>query len=403
MWNNFSVMAVHFRAQNRWQTCWKIRLRFIWLNVNYRRFAIALLLSVLLHLLLIGQFFVNLSMPQDESSVIEARLVLPPAVLAPLAYAKKTPKKTAAKPVLPAPIVEKEILPATTESEVSASEAMASENITTKNTELEPPSDALPSERTAPLIATDFSPPKELLSDAEDVGLIVNQQAYSYVETDFDVRTEITENVNASAAGKAKIVYQLLPNHVQYQLKSLIEAKGLASLLIPDLLQTSEGAVGSEGLLPEHYLYQFGNKSNKTFNATFDWPNQQLRLHSANGNQMLELPSGTQDLLSFMYQFMFVAPMQNMRLSITNGKKIGTYDYSFEGEETIDTKMGKLNTIHLMRMTAEGEKKTELWLALDYQYVPVKIRETEKQGKVYELIVKRLKTEMPAEAKLTSP
>jgi hypothetical protein len=209
------------------------------------------------------------------------------------------------------------------------------------------------------------------------------------------VRTDIGAKVNASAAGKAKITFQLLPNNKQYKLKSLIQAKGLASLLIPDLLQISEGNLTQSGLQPEHYLYQFGNKANKTFNAYFDWRNQQLSLHSANGDQLLNLPSGTQDLLSFMYQFMFVAPMQSMHLSITNGKKIGSYDYSFEGEEIIATKIGDINTMHLMRIGAESEKKTELWLALDYQYVPVKIRETEKQGKVYELLMTSLKTETP--------
>jgi hypothetical protein len=229
----------------------------------------------------------------------------------------------------------------------------------------------------------------------EESAIAINSQAYHYIETEFDVRTDIGAKVNASAAGKAKITFQLLPNNKQYKLKSLIQAKGLASLLIPDLLQTSEGNLTQSGLQPEHYLYQFGNKANKTFNAYFDWHNQQLSLHSANGDQLLNLPSGTQDLLSFMYQFMFVAPMQSMHLSITNGKKIGSYDYSFEGEEIITTKIGDINTMHLMRIGAESEKKTELWLALDYQYVPVKIRETEKQGKVYELLMTSLKTETP--------
>lgn len=401
MWNNFSLIAVQLRAQSRRQNGWKAQAQSIWKNVNYRRFAVALLLSALLHLLFISQLFeaqlfVDFINHQAERSVIEARLVLPVPALAKQALAPRTLVKAAAqempvKPVLPAP-VEKEILPT----------SIVDPTIVEPTISAKAPTEPTPIDQADLPSITDHFTQAETVKEAENTDLIINQQAYIYVETDFDVHTEITENVNASAAGKAKIVYQLLPNHTQYQLKSLIQAKGLASLLIPDLLQTSEGNVGNEGLQPKHYLYQFGNKANKTFSAHFDWRNQQLNLHSANGNQTLELAKGTQDLLSFMYQFMFVAPMQNMRLSITNGKKIGTYDYAFEGEETIDTKMGKLNTIHLMRMAAEGEKKTELWLALDYQYVPVKIRETEKQGKVYELLVTSLKTEMPTQAKPVS-
>lgn len=385
MWSNFSLID--------WQSLWQ--------NVSYRRLAIALLMSFLLHLFLIGQFYTKLTNMQDERSVIEARLVLPPPVLS-----KELPAK---------PILKDAVKPRKTSANKTSSKKIPPTPIapTPKVPAIEQPapvdrpllSDAMPVDNQTEPTVSDAEAPQVVRSDQvqapddkkiEDAGVVINPNAYRYVETEFDVRTEITEKVDSSSAGKAKIVYQLLSNSEQYHLTSLIQAKGLAALLIPDLLQTSDGFLSNAGLQPEHYLYQFGDKKNKTFSADFDWEHNQLKLHGANGDQILELPEGTQDLLSFMYQFMFVAPLQNMQLSITNGKKISTYVYSFEGEETIETKMGKLATIHLMRVGAEGEKKTELWLALDYQYVPVKIRETDKQGKVYELLASSLKTKLPA-------
>ena len=192
------------------------------------------------------------------------------------------------------------------------------------------------------------------------------------------------------------MLYERAADGEHYHLNSVMQAKGLVALFIPDLLQTSDGKLVASGLQPQHYLYQFGDKKNKTFSADFDWPAKTLRLQSATEVKELPLVDGTQDLLSFMYQFMFVPPLQNMQLAITNGKKLGIYDYSFEGEETIPTKIGQLSTIHLMRQGDAGDDKTELWLALDYQHVPVKIRKTEKKGKVYELLVTSLKTEKPA-------
>ena len=41
------------------------------------------------------------------------------------------------------------------------------------------------------------------------------------------------------------------------------------------------------------------------------------------------------------------------------------------------------------------EDKTELWLALDYQYIPVKIRKTESDNKVYELLATRININRP--------
>jgi hypothetical protein len=396
MWNKFNLIGLH----TFWQS--------IWQNVSYRRLATALLLSVFLHFLIINQFFIDSINPQDQHSIIEARLVLPPA-LTRLAFPKpallkKIPKKIITKPNPPALAASEPTIPTTETTALSdamptnqADAPNISDDYTQGLATIAQKTDAQETknkETKTKVTETQVTETQESVAQLpEESGIAINSQAYHYIETEFDVRTDLDAKVNASAAGKAKIIFQLLPNNKQYKLKSLIQAKGLASLLIPDLLQISEGNLTQSGLQPEHYLYQFGNKANKTFNAYFDWRNQQLSLHSANGDQLLNLPSGTQDLLSFMYQFMFVAPMQSMHLSITNGKKIGSYDYSFEGEEIIATKIGDINTIHLMRMAAEGEKKTELWLALDYQYVPVKIRETEKQGKVYELLMTSLKTE----------
>jgi hypothetical protein len=76
---------------------------------------------------------------------------------------------------------------------------------------------------------------------------------------------------------------------------------------------------------------------------------------------------------------------------MTNGKRLRTYAYSFEGEETITTKLGELKTIHLLKGSGD-EEKTEIWLATDYQYLPVKIRKTEKDGTVIEQVVTNILT-----------
>ena len=245
----------------------------------------------------------------------------------------------------------------------------------------------------APASETQQSTPlNEAEQAADDEKIEINPNVYQYVSTSFDVYTDKEPALGSSPVGAANIVFTQLPNSPQYHIKSLIQPKGLASLLVPDLLQTSEGEISNTGLQPKQYLYQFGENKNKTYRAEFDWQAKQLSLHSAKGSQILGLAVGTQDLLSFMYQFMFLQPLQKTQMTITNGKKVGEYSYSFEGEEVIETKIGTLNTVHLLRASGESDKKTELWLALDYQYVPVKIRETEKDGKVYELIVSSLKT-----------
>ena len=218
-------------------------------------------------------------------------------------------------------------------------------------------------------------------------------KAYRTVETLFDVRTDINASPTQSAAGSASIVFKLDDDGIHYQIESLIEPKGFAALFIADLTQTSRGLVSTHGLQPQQYDYAFGNKADKTYRASFDWINGLLKLQSSKGVKQVPLKVGAQDLLSFMYQFMYAAPSADLQVMMTNGKKLASYDYRFAGEEVIQTKMGELNTIHLARTKATEDEKTELWLALDYRYAPVKIRKIEKNGKVYELLATQIKTE----------
>jgi hypothetical protein len=362
-----------------WINRYWIKLKSLCQDTSYRKLVLALGLSLLLHLFLIGKFGFNLPNLSEQYNLIDVRLMLPkilPNSAQNLAVVKKPVAKQAKLNKATEPKEEKSV-----ESLAPLSQQSA------QPTELPPVDAAIPIEPSE-IVQADAE------SQREVPDLTAKPEPYQYVESEFDIYTDKDDVPNRSITGDAKVVYQRLPNAEQYQIKSLIQARGLASLVIPDLLQTSDGYLDGVGLQPVHYLYQFGHKKDKTFSADFNWESKKLVLKSENGVEKLDLPNGTQDLLSFMYQFMFVPPMQNMQLNITNGRKLGLYDYSFEGEEVISTKMGYLKTFHLLRSGEETEKKTELWLALDYQHVPVKIRETNKQGKVYELLVTSLKTEL---------
>lgn len=356
----------------------------------------ALGLSLFLHFFIIGRFYFNPPVLDEKPHVIVATLLAPPP--APQT-AQETPQPPAAvnqakpKKVKPKKVVAPTAKPVEAQPEVNAAVEAPAMEIAAEEASTE---SAVPAEAASDDgVQLAQQAQAETANDAniEENSSEINLNAYQKVDAVFDVYTERDPALSQSPVGSARMEFEQSAAAQHYQIKSLIQARGLAALVIPDLLQTSAGDVGRTGLKPRHYLYQFGRKQNKTFSADFDWEAQQLNLHSANGSQIKILTEGTQDLLSFMFQFMFVPPLQKMQLNITNGKKVAVYDYSFEGEEVIASKMGALNTVHLLRTSVEKEKTTELWLAVDYQYVPVKIRETEKDGKVYVLLVKTLKTE----------
>lgn len=380
-----------------WNSLFFNHIKLLLRNTAFRRLALALALSLLLHAFFIHKLYIaQPDVNKNVNQVMLAELVKPDKLITPPPAVVIAPKEIVLQPKKSAKLAELAPIknlnnlntPAgvsDTSKESTVEEINYIDNGITNTPEME---NAQINQEQVPDIETADSQSGLEQAMVEDE----NQPAFKYVEMHFAVFTDKELTSGGSSVGDASMVYEQVPETQQYKISSTVHAKGLASLFVPDLLQISQGNITEKGLQPTYYLYQFGDKKNKTYQADFDWPAGQLHLHNVKADKTLPLAEGTQDLLSFMYQFMFVQPMQTMQLSITNGKKIGVYTYAFEGEETLDSRMGALNTIHLSRASSENDKKTELWLALDYQYVPVKIRETDKDGKVYELLVTTLKT-----------
>ncbi len=203
----------------------------------------------------------------------------------------------------------------------------------------------------------------------------------SFIETEYEVNMG-----KGGKVGAATIVFKV-DGQDHYSLVSTMEAKGLASIFLSGrLIQSSKGLINKSGLQPEEFLYQMTSKPDKNRQAIFDWSNYKLKMTFGKEEQIVDLPEGTQDFLSFMYQFMFSPPLNQMQITFTNGKKLQLHEYAFSGEETLHLKFGDVKTFHIDKTSSESDERTELWLAEEYQNLPVKIRKTEKDGTVYEQV-----------------
>ena len=330
----------------------------------------ATLLSLLLHMLFLVDS--TLQLPDtinDEHSFLNMRLVNLPAEKAAIPI-KQTPRKS--KPDTRARQPD-QIKPDTIDPIAAAPIAEEPHNAPATDQVSEPTlTDTVTSENLIASVPTEDTPPPT---------------PYQHVETEFDVY----RNNDKSPAGKTLITFHLDQNN-NYAIKSVTEANGLASIFFDTLQQKSEGVVNADGLRPNYYSYAYGNKKSQI--ANFAWSDGILVLHTAKGTKTETLSAGTQDLLSFMYQFMFKPPLESLSITMTNGKNLRTYTYSFEGEEFIETSFSSnLKTVHLIK-TGSEEEKTEIWLAVDYKYLPIKIRKTEKDGSTVEQIITNISTEL---------
>jgi hypothetical protein len=177
----------------------------------------------------------------------------------------------------------------------------------------------------------------------------------------------------------------------RYSLYSEGKAKGLLSLTQPDtLVRDSEGIITTQGMLrPERFSDQHGNKVPKV--AIFDWGKKLITLQHKRGEEQKALPPDAQDKLSLLYSFMFTsAPGKMVNLHETDGKHLEPVCYAVS-KETLDTPMGKLETIVLTKqLEKEGDRDKKIWLAVDHHMLPVRVVATEKIGIVTDQMVTKI-------------
>lgn len=203
-----------------------------------------------------------------------------------------------------------------------------------------------------------------------------------------EIEFQLTRGKSVTPVGKVKQVFQI-DGANGYTLSSVAEASGLVSLFVSGKFEErSVGVITDRGLQPQHYSQQRGNGKSQA--ATFDWNTHTVALEAGDRKSSADMPEDTQDMLSFLYQFMFVPPLQQMRITLANGRKVKTYVYAFEGEQDLDTRIGRVHALHISKSSGDADEKLEAWLAPDYRYLPVKIRQTDKDGTVTEQLVTRL-------------
>ncbi len=367
----------------------------------------ALLLSLMLHLGLLFMpqihliLFPNTS-PQgidaDLVSMLKVRIAQPPPVAptpAPIPIKPAPPKRPVKMvgPVLAAPdtsvpakIPEKTPDPAPAES--TADDATVAEE------EVVPTAEEVAASTHQPLPpATEPTPTEPTPTEAEVSAVI---QPASEEKTSAEPHPPLKLVVNyALLKGKngikiGHIVHTWDIDDGRYVIASVVEPIGLARLLTREMIvQSSQGRITADGLVPESYWEQRGQKADRTFHAEFDYDQQTLTYGGRSETTTVVLPPGTQDQLSFIYQFGLKAPFSGtLQFSMTTGRKLGTYRCEVVGEELIDSGLGELRTLHLRKiLNAPSDDSIEIWLAADHQYLPVKVRITNSEGDVLEQVV----------------
>jgi hypothetical protein len=178
-----------------------------------------------------------------------------------------------------------------------------------------------------------------------------------------------------------------------YRIMSETKPVGLATLLQRQPLKyASTGELTREGLRPLHFEGRRNAADPPQVSADFDWAQSQLNIKYNGKAEALPISAGTQDRLSIMYQLMFLQPEKSgyVEFWMTNGRKLDLYRYHAEPDVELDTALGRLKTVHLVKEREAGGSQAEVWISPRHQNVAVKVVIVEKDGMRYEQLIQSL-------------
>lgn len=197
----------------------------------------------------------------------------------------------------------------------------------------------------------------------------------------------------------AKVVENYSQDGDQYKIESVTKGVGVYALLGERKL-LSNGSVTKSGLKPKHFELHQGNNNKKTLINDFDWEKNTLRMQVKGEIKTQSLEKGTQDLLSYAYQFMFKQPTKArvgdnvINATLTTGKKLNQYEYKVVARDLKLTAAGKdFKTLHIANTPVAGDDKKQLWLAQDQFYLPVQYNLIDEDGANFEQTLTKIHVE----------
>lgn len=171
-----------------------------------------------------------------------------------------------------------------------------------------------------------------------------------------------------------------------YTVTSVAAATGLVGVFYSGrFVQTSRGRITPQGLVPELFWDQRGDKRSS---ARFDAVSGMLSYSPAQGaTRQYPFRGEAQDTLSLFFQLALTAPPErSLHYLVFNGRRLRDYAYEVRGEAVLDTALGPLRTLHLAR-TGQTDGRFEVWLAIDRHHLPVRVLRTDDKGSEVELTI----------------
>jgi hypothetical protein len=160
--------------------------------------------------------------------------------------------------------------------------------------------------------------------------------------------------------------------------KSQSEPRGLGFLYPMRPKLESVMRIGAQGVEPLHYHATDGTSANERgADVTFDW--DALHASGIYENVKVDLPlkPGVQDDLSIQIALLYALRQGHApsNLSMIDKNSIRDYSYRQDGNETIDTRLGRIETVVYASHHEGSPRTTRFWCAPSKGFVPLRVEQ----------------------------
>ncbi len=197
---------------------------------------------------------------------------------------------------------------------------------------------------------------------------------------------QLTKDGTAIAAISQKLQYA----GGRYEIVESWKGRGFYRLL-GTAKRTSRGEVLADGLRPLQYSDERTGRD--TERASFDWRAKTATYQYKGAPVTIPLPAHPTDDLAALFGFAFRPPRDAVILQdVINGRGVSDRVFRAEGAQKVATPAGEFNALKLVRRK-EGGERAEIWLAIDRDYLPVRILVVDKKGEQLDQVVTRISSQ----------
>jgi hypothetical protein len=201
-------------------------------------------------------------------------------------------------------------------------------------------------------------------------------------------QVEIVYETSRNGITLAEVTYALEHDGRTYRVVETTKGRGILALR-GTTRRTSRGMVTPEGLKPVEFTDERTGRN--TARASFDWSKKTVTMQYKGEPRTEPLPPNGHDRLAFVVDFAFAPQRKEVVFDLFDGRGQSHHVYTNGGADRVKVPLGEFDGVRFFRGSA-GDDRSEIWLAKELGYLPVRVLVTEKDGTRYEQVATKIAT-----------